>query len=592
MPDDVRSLVPADLGALLDDAAPVQAPPPREGDGDPDECPVVPLGHDDGRYWFLSPSGELRCLNTREFTPVGLLALFCGQPEWMIRHFPKFDKDGNQLADFTAREVAGFLIRASEAVGLFDPALKLRGRGVWRGTDDREGRPTAVCHAGDRVARVDGGGCQWRRAGWRDGWAVYPARPKVEAPAFDAPAKEADGRLLLDHLGLWRFRDAEGARLLAGVHTSGLLGGYPKFRPHALVDAEFGSGKTWLCTLLAEAAGAQADMMNSYSEPGLRQVLQDEARIAVLDEAETDGGNNGMMQQVLGLLRRMSTGKGADIVRGTPGGQVKRYSVMGCAIMAGINPPPLMPQDRSRILHVPLLKATDDPEAAAKVEAATAWAKVNSARLRARVILAAQQFGLRFELFRGALMAERCDGRLADLFASALAGADVLLKDKPPDSDSLGEIIAPLVPRLRAMRAADQEDNDAGQCWNHLMSYVPDHWRSGTRLTVGALIAAARTETDGKGENGKALTTYGLRVMVPKDGPPVLWIANRHGGLRRIFAGTRWADGGWTGALSKLGDGDDDDLRVTPHERPERFSGALSRCLSVPAGHLPETDEA
>ncbi|MCG5240079.1 hypothetical protein ACIU1J_01870 [Azospirillum doebereinerae] len=573
---------------LVVEGAPVKA----SGDGgsfaaagadDPGECPVVALGHHDGRYFFLSASGEKRMMDVRGMTATGLLALFAGDSAWLIQHYPAFDKNGVPLDDFALRSAVGYLIRACERAGVYDPDLRLRGRGVWRGLPGADGRPAAVVHVGDRIARVDGGGFSWHPAGWREGSVVYPSAPRMDPPNFDAPATAEDGQKLLAHFRLWRFVDPADADLFLGWSAVALLSGYPKWRAHAQVAAAHGAGKTALCELLEALCGSMGVPMNGYSEAGVRQALSDEARVVLLDEAEGDA--TGAMQAVIGLIRRMSGSKGAAISKGSPGGMVQRFTVIGCALMAGINPPPLTPQDRSRILRFDILKATSDPEAAARVDAAIAWARTMSGRFRARVLLGAQRFAAAVDAYRAALMAAKCDGRQADVLAVALAGRDLLLHDTPPDSDSMEEVVASLGPRIGAMLADDDEDDDARQCLNHLMTFIPDHWRSGTRATVGDLLAVARTEHEGSGENGKALRTYGLRVAIEPDGP-VLLVANRHGGLRRIFHGTRWAEGGWIGTLRRLG------TDVTATEKTERFAGGVSRATRIPARYLPEIEES
>lgn len=567
-------------------AEPASAAPGDVGAADPDDCPVKALGHHDGVYYFLSSSGELRTMKVREFSANGMLSLFAGDAAWMIRRFPRLDDEGKPINDFVLRGVVGYLIRQSEKAGIYDPSIKLRRRGVWRGRPGADGRPAAVLHAGNRIARVDGGAVEWHPAGWRDGRVVYPAAPRMDLPNFAAPATAADGARLLDCIKLWRFRGGDAdARLYLGLFGQALLAGYPSWRAHGQIAAEFGAGKTWLCGLFAAGLGPLAEEMNGYSEPSLRQILTDEARIAVLDEAENSA--DGAMQKVIGLLRLMSARDGANVGRGTPGGQALRYSVTGAVMMAGINPPPLAPQDRSRIIRLDLLKATSDPAAAGRVEEAVAWVRSMEAAFRARALLGAQRFEATFARYRGALMAAGCDGRQADLLSVALAGADLLLFDRlPEDGDSIEEVIAPLLPRVAAMRADDEEDNNSRQCLHHLLGYIPDYWRAGTKVTVGELIAAARHEPGGAGENGKALRTYGIRVEVPADGSePFALVANKHPSLLRVFHGTAWQGGGWAGALGNLGED------VTSH-KTERFAGVPSRSMRLPAAYLPDVEGA
>lgn len=178
--------------------------------------------------------------------------------------------------------------------GLFDPATQqLRGRGVWPGEDNR-----LVCHCGDRLYFADRAAIA---AGVRIGDAIYPARPKIPPPAKEAARPEAVQRVL-SWLQLWRFRLPEGldgadagageqaagiAPLLLGWIGLVLLGAALRWRVHALLIGATGRGKTTLQRLIGAIFGPQAVRKTDYSEAGLRQMLTEEARGLLLDEARS-----------------------------------------------------------------------------------------------------------------------------------------------------------------------------------------------------------------------------------------------------------------------------------------------------------------
>ena len=577
---------PADHTDHTDPAASRAAPGGAGGERpEPTDCPVKPLGHDAGTYHFLSPSGELRRVTVRDLSPIGLVSLFGGRTDWMITWFPRMDKDGNPVNDFNARGVATWLILACEKVGIYDPETRIRGAGVWRSGD---GAP--VVHVGDAV---------WMHGAWQSpgitvGRDVYPARARVARPAMASPADAAAGAELARALELWRFRNPVDRVLTLGWWGSAFLGGYPKWRVHLQVAAEHGAGKSTLGELFSSALGAQSVTFNDYSEAGLKHFLSGEARVAVLDEAETGGAGGLRVAAVIELIRRMSGGAGASSVRGSPSGQAHTSTVTGCACMLSVNAPPLAPQDRSRIVRVDILKHTGVPGAALTVDEALRRAAALSAGLRARAVQRWDFYAACAARWRAGLLDAGCDGRQSDILSGLLAGRDLLLHDAFPCSDDVEEQVQALRPLISAMRQADREDGDAQQCLMHLLGYVPDHWRSGTRQTLGQMIATALREDDDDAENSAAIRTYGLRVLriAGQDRRPVvigLAVANKHPSLGRIYsgdAGRRWSDGGWITSLQRLSED------VVAWERPVRFAGVQSRALLIPAALLPVDDRA
>lgn len=585
-PDDPTRPGIEEIGRAID-AAPVYtapAPPTPGADNglaDPPDCPVIPLGHDDGTYVFLSPSGMVRRLMVREMTPLGLTALFDGDSRWMIAHFQKHDQNGNPQNDFVARGVAGYLIRRCVAAGVYDAGLRIRGVGVWRGP---AGSP--LVHCGDQLWHEGG----VLRPGLRGEREIYAARPRVVAPAFDNPATAADALAVRDGLRLWSYRRRVDAGIVFGWLGQALLGGLPGWRVHLCGTAEHGSGKTWLLKLLGGALGPMGFGSNDFSEAGLRSALTNQARVLILDEAENNGASAGRVQAVIELIRRMSGDEGANVVRGSSNQTAHHASVTGCGLMMAINPPVLKPQDRSRIFDFDLRKVTADPDKAERVERAAAMAAALSPRLRARAVLNWRVFAEAAPVWRRAVIGAGCDGRQADMLAALLAGRDLLLCEAPPDSDSIAETLPMLAGLIAGMRQADEDDGDAQQCWGHLLGHVPDLWRNGTRQTIGQMIADALTERDFNGVCGAALRVCGLRLVeVVEEGKPpdvALCVANKHAGLNKVFLGEpAWMGGGWARSLRRLGDD------VRPHVEALRFAGVLSRCIAIPGRHLPRGDD-
>ncbi|MGO1079940.1 hypothetical protein [Inquilinus sp. CA228] len=546
-----------------------------------DDCPVRAVGSIDSVYWFLSPSGELRKMTRSDFTAIGILSLFEGRDEWLVANHVRYDKEGEPTNDFNARKAAADLMRRCHRMGLYDPSLGRRGLGVWKAPD---GSP--IVHCGDGLFI----GGRWCRPGLRLDPGLYIARPKCARPDFDAPASAAEAQRLRDAIGLWRFGAPADADLVFGWVALALLGELPPWRAHMLCDAEHGAGKTALLMLIAAMMGPQAEMLNDFTEAGIRASLTNQSRALLLDEAEVGAGAV-RMQMVIGLIRRMSGAQGAEIARGSPTQDAMRNHVSGSAFLAGINPPPLLPQDRSRIYGFRLIKATRDPDAEARITAATEGARGVSQQLRARAILQWPVFEASAPVWRRALIEAGCDGRQADMFAALLAGRDLMLHDGPPDPDSVAQEMERLGPVIIEMSQADEEDGDAAQCWNHLLGQAADPYKARRRVTLGTMVAAA--VKDQSSPYRDELRSYGMRVETwpGADGTAALCliVANKVQALFRIFAGTRWEAGGHRTSLLRLGyPARGPDWCVQPTGRSMQFGGAKSHGIVIPFALLPE----
>lgn len=579
---------------------------PRHGDK---PCPVLALGKDKETLYVLSPGGEVMTLTARS-NAMGFVALFDGDTRWLIQHFRKLDKDGNPVRDFVLRNAFAWFVTQCRRAGIWDAATRLRGVGVWPGPPGKDGKPVPVLHCGDgiwmappRAASLGGPATgvrgvdllgPWRREGWKDENTIYIARPKILRPEMGNPATMADGRRLHEALAGWAWKRDYDRELCIGWIGVALLGGYPSWRVHAQFSAEFGSGKSKLVKLLSSVLGVMAIPFNDVTEAGARARLSNEGRVLVVDEAENEGGADGKVAKLIGLLRRMAGDDGAQIGRGSAGQTFHEAQVTGCALMAAILPPALQPADRSRIWRGEIVKFTGgDPDKEARIDAEIAWAKSMSAAFRARPLLQWGRFLECRALYRARLIAkEGADGRQSDVLCTLLAGRELMLRDDMPLADEVDEAVAMVGPLLGRMQEADAESSTAALCYNHLMTWEAPDRRGGEVYSIGGMIALSLGEEGLDGWSARTLKRQGLRLVeVGRDfvdrwpakgfeaGDVWLLVANNHGTLHRVFSGRigdRWSGGNWNVSLEQLGSG------VRPWPQPENFSGAKSRCLAIP----------
>ncbi len=534
--------------------------------GDPKEfCPITPLGMIDGVCYFIGRSGELRKLAHRDFTEACLITLF-GNKNWLCQNFPnKTKKGGQDFSSFNRSEAMNWLIDKCDKRGLYDPSTPLRGAGVWRADDE------PVLHSGDGIWYKN----QWLPPGQRIHGSIYTARAALKRPDFKAPMTAIEAQEIRLWFNAWAFDDPVDADLLFGFLGAALLGGFPSWRVHVFIIGERGIGKTTLGDLIIALLGEQGLEFNDFTEAGLRQSLLNEARTILLDEGEPgkDGSDAHRMASVIRLLRKLSGGQGARIARGSSSGVAQNYTVTGSVLLLAINPPPLEPQDRSRILQISLRKS-EHPVSKKDIEYFVREAARRSAKIRARAILGADRFAYAVEFYRDILVKRGCDGRQADMFSALLAGRSVLLDDdKPREEPALFDALSS---RLGNIFLEDSESGDGRLCLRHLYDATCDAIRDGRRLTIGQVIAKERK---GSSTFDNVLDSYGLRLM--PDG--LLFVPFKHGQLDRVYGSTPWALGGWRHSLLRL-------PGAAPSQWPVRVSGVKIRGLFIPRDLLPSLE--
>ncbi len=247
------------------------------------------LGVDDDSYFFFKKGrrNQILTIRTSGLSKNALLSLApmnCWEAIMLDAPSGKFDKDA----------AVGFLMEATEAVGIFDPTFT-RGRGAWWD----EGR--LVVHLGDRLM-VDGNSME---LGAIRSEFLYQGGRKISAPS-DMPLSAADGAWLLEMASSFRWAKPASAPLLCGWLLLSPLCGALHWRPHAWITGGAGSGKT---TILNEfvrpliPAGMDVFANGDSTEAGLRQTLRSDARPILIDESESDTDAAAIkMQRILVMI--------------------------------------------------------------------------------------------------------------------------------------------------------------------------------------------------------------------------------------------------------------------------------------------------
>lgn len=304
------------------------------------------LGHAKGMYYFTNlRAPEIHA--TKDFSTTDLYKIVTLK-KWKSL-YPEFVHANGKL-DFDA--IKSELVDLAQKKGHFR-ADESRGIGIYL----NQGQ--SLVHLGDRVlfdAREqelqDFEGEQFYDLKFRRN---LPPRPPESHDQKDFV------RDLRAVLGGYTWENKLSPELIIGWLYCAYASGALSWRPHLLVSAKAGSGKSTIASLIVEVLLAYSGYVKKedVTEAGLRQELENNSVPVVHDEFDTNRGEAKRLASVLNLLRAASSG--GSISRGTPSGKSLKFEARFCAYLTGINPPNLNEADQTRITTLRLLKQNPRP---------------------------------------------------------------------------------------------------------------------------------------------------------------------------------------------------------------------------------------
>lgn len=525
----------------------------------PAECPVIPLGKMNGRYFYLDPLGQFRELAGKDHNAMGLRDLFGMRIDFLWRCWPKYKEDGNNTG-WKADEAAETLMNACSIKGVFNPATKIRGVGGWG--DSKGG---LILHGGDGVFYQG----EWVAPGQYDG-LLYPADDAIPRPVSieESAASRMMVEKLLTRFDSWNWLsdigeggraidvDGSGHRLpsliLLGWIGAAMAGAALRFRPVGWVTGKAGSGKTSLFDVISCVLGGGLVTATNATEAGVSSVVGHSTKAVLLDESENDADGR-QIGKLIKLARESATG--GKKLRGSSDHKSFEAMARSSFMFASIIIPPLQPADRSRLSILDL--GPLDAGKAFTIDEAE-WRLVGQ-HLRRRLIDGWPRWGEIYERYRAALLARGVQAqRGLDRFATLLGMAELMRFDGEPDSDTVSELAA-------AFASEDFDDgNGAEPMLQHLLSIPLDVFRGGERQTIGSLVtmASGRDKGSHSAESCRdALKAWSIFVDGLDDpmfgGKATVTLPNTGEGLRRLFENTVWRGeagvaGGWAQAMKRL----------------------------------------
>lgn len=611
-----RVLPPGEASAALDDAGEDDRDQAEEGDageaardeamsggqgddgGDqqrrrktrlPPDCPVVPLGTKDGKFYYLDAIGQMRVLKAREHGRLDLEALFGSSQGWLYRIAPRFKKDSDEITGFHAEKIASMLIDSCSRKGVFSLLERRRGPGAWIG-DDGE----LILHCGDKVLVFHQPEKGSREAPTRKdlspgpyGWHVYPASEAIGVPnAMGTGIDQAKALYEILKSWCWKRPDVD-PRLMLGWIGAAMIGGALAWRPSMWITGGAGTGKSMLQKLLDLLFGRGALVRTTdASAAGLWQKIGQSTLPVAFDEIEAEEDNR-RINGVVKFARLASSG--GLVLRGGADHEGAEFVARSCFLFSSIIVPPLLPQDQARIAVLDLAALPSGQP----LPDFSQLPLIGSA-LRHRLVIGWPRFVPVLESYRHALMKRGHGARGADQYGTLLACADLLLQDADPsrefsvESGALphGDELDEILHGLDAATLAERDDvaSDEQRCVTHLLTSAIELFR-GQVQTVGQwLVEAWKPVTGAEGEIGQkekihaAIQGYGLKILRNGD-VDYLAVANTHRRLAELFAGSAWqaragATGGWRQSLLRLAGAET--------HKGMKFAGIQQRAIVVP----------
>lgn len=572
--DEARALTsaPDPNLARADPDDPERAIKPGQWDGFPDNampphCPFTVIGRDtDGTVYCVAATGHLRAMTKFDDTTIGdLAAPLINDARWAWPAWSKEKRitDGEtgevtvippRVVRLETKSAGQAIIQEAARKPDFDPRRQHRGRGGWRLSDDG-----FLWHSGRWLWRSDKGRLVRAAPTMHDGYLYTRQTPTIEPWREPVEAADSPAQRILADLKTWNWsRGFLDPVLVLGWLVTALMGGALKARPIVFTTGGAGVGKSTLHELVKGVLAGTVFATVDTTAAGIYQHIKQDSLPVLVDELEAKAGSH-KAQTVIELMRVAYTG--GDVARGGQDHDGTLFTMRSAFFGSAINPPPLLPQDVSRMALLNLSPL--DARVAAEARSVT-YADHDGRMLLRQVLDGWPRFNELLQTYWAVLHAQKLDSRAIDTYGTLMAaaelavGQDALLDAGLPadDPEALGQMIASATAFARA-----QELQNWHKCIDWLLQAPIEGWRGGERLTVGGVLGELR----GDDPDGERLSLHhaqkrlyhanltvrdkgkpfdGYQLAVPKDGPQ----------LRRLFADTEWYGSGWWHALQQAPD--------------------------------------
>ena len=546
------------------------APPEPEASEAPDPTPEPTagppfraLGYNGNSYYYLPRATEQvsEIRRSSHTSPAEMLSM--APLEWWEMAYPK-EKGG---VDWHV--AASELMRACERRGIYTPEVE-RGRGAWY--DDGQ----AVLHLGDRIL-VDG---HPKAIADHKSRHVYTRQGAMESDVGAVAATDEESERVLDLIRQLNWSMPHHATMLSGWVALAPICGALSWRPHVWLTAQRGSGKSWVQDhLIYPLIGRSAlHVQGGTTEAGIRQRLRQDARPVIFDEAEPDGQRGQhRIQSVIELARQASSDSGAEIVKGTAGGEGMAFRARSMFLMGSVNVGLHQAADESRFSVISL---EAPPKSSSELERFAAFSREVDATItrelcasiRARMYRMIPTIRANAATFARAVAEELGSQRIGDQVGTLLAGHHAMLTTEEVTLDQARAIASQV--DVDEARESEQVSDEHMLIEHILQAQIRfDAGGSHMQRSIGEVVECASGGGGlgglGSGDANDVLARFGLRV----DGRSLL-VSNNHTELRRILSDTPWG-AGWKTILRRL-------PGAACPKQSYRLAGTPTRVTSIP----------
>lgn len=551
----------------------------------PPNCPVEPLGHAKGLYFFFDSARQLNTVSRGEFSKKVLLDLFGLRPYFLDHHWPRWGKsDGGAQARMDGVNVDDCikcLMAQAQQAGVFDVSQKVRGRGMWL-TDSGQ----LVWHSGAQIYTVAGKKLQATGPGVIENM-VYPAEAAVLTP-WNAPVTPKDSPVheLLATLQTWSWeRPVLDPILVLGWLGCAWLGAALPWRPTLFISGDKRVGKSTMQELLRAVFDKGIIKAANTTAAGIYQRVKQDSLPVSIDELEAKAGDGKRTGSIIELARLAASGD--DMLRGGAEHQGVSFTLRNTFSFSAINPPAMEPADRQRMIFLNLhkLKAAKAPgDLALPAEAG---------RMILRAVMDAwPRFDATWRFWRKALTDAGFEDR--GTYSVTLAVAQLLLGEEAMEAAGLpiadeGNAVGRMVAAATAEERAEHGENWS-DCVTQILGFVIENWKAGEKSTVGHALELAESTAHDEGVLRSQLALVGLGFKRGEDNRLLLAVPTKTSPLlAKVFGGTKWEGGVWGNALKQAPG--DVVIRDKGNEQVLKINRVATRCLLVDLKRFDEVME-
>lgn len=549
----------------------------------PPDCPVGVLGIHGKNIFLIDVLGQLFVIDGK-LGQDEIAKLFGNRQNYLYWAWPRRAKNGS-VDGWRAEKVRESLYTAAAEKGIWNAVEKVRGLGAWK---DSEGN--LLLHCGKYLWS----GGKLMKTGERDGF-FYPRRPASHKP-WDAPVPHSQNpaRDVYRALQTWTWgRPDVDPFLLLGWMGAAMLGGALPWRPSMFLTGDKAVGKSTLQELVKAVLGDGLISTPDTTPAGIYQRIGNDALPIAVDELEAEADGRKAIA-VIKLARLAASG--GVMLRGGSDHKGVEFQARSCFLFSAINPPPLPPQDLSRLAVLNLGKL--DPQKIERKPSLSDVGTIGSKFLR-RLADGWPHFTALFDDYRAALREGGHDSRGQDTYGIFLTCAHILLGDEGCDEFGLPmENLVAWGHRLSAASLPEKEDAHENwrACLTHLLTSRVETWQSGERKTVGQLLEDAFGPTPVAGLDRqyakRQLAQAGLGIIEPpKVRGYALAVPSSGPLVSALYRGTPWGGEGGTGVWrSALRQGPPHIISADKSINNCRINGVMQRCTLVMMDEFAQLD--